>query len=229
MARSKQSTGICSFCGGEFSKGGMGKHLSSCPERHKMVVNVESQEPPGKKQQLFYLLVRSAESLGFWLHLEMNGTATLKQLDSYLRSIWLECCGHLSHFSEGGWEGDEIPISRKIEKVFQTGIELTHLYDYGTTSTTLIKAVNSRTGVPLTRHPIYLMARNNAPVEPCVTCGEPAVWLCMDCLCEEDEWITLCEKHANEHPHFEDGNVVPLVNSPRVGMCAYDGPAEPPY
>ncbi|MBK6433513.1 hypothetical protein [Candidatus Amarolinea dominans] len=28
------------------------------------------------------------------LHLEMRGKATLKDLDEYLRAIWLECCGH---------------------------------------------------------------------------------------------------------------------------------------
>ena len=29
--------------------------------------------------------------------------------------------------------------------------------------------------------------------------------------------------------HDEYGDPMPLVNSPRTGMCAYDGPAEPPY
>ena len=32
----------------------------------------------------------------------MCGSATLEELDHYLRTIWLECCGHLSQFTIGG-------------------------------------------------------------------------------------------------------------------------------
>ena len=37
----------------------------------------------------------------YWLHLEIRGNDTLKDLDYYLREIWLECCGHLSSFDFG--------------------------------------------------------------------------------------------------------------------------------
>jgi len=37
----------------------------------------------------------------------MRGSATLTKLDDYLRAIWLECCGHLSKFTIGGWGGGE--------------------------------------------------------------------------------------------------------------------------
>ena len=50
-------------------------------------------------QPCYHLLVRDAYNRDFWLHLEMNGRSTLKDLDRYLRAIWLECCGHLSQFS----------------------------------------------------------------------------------------------------------------------------------
>jgi hypothetical protein len=46
---------------------------------------------------------------------------------------------------------------------------------------------------------------------------------------ELDQQGTLCDDHAQEHPHEEYGEPVPLVNSPRVGMCGYVGPAEAPY
>ena len=39
----------------------------------------------------------------------------------------------------------------------------------------------------------------------------------------------LCQLHAGTHPHDDYGNPVSIVNSPRMGMCGYDGPAEPPY
>jgi hypothetical protein len=194
------------------------------------VINAaQSEEQGSQKQRLYHLQIQDAWSADFWLHLEMNGNASLKDLDCYLRAIWLECCGHLSQFSVGGRSGEEIPMSRRIERVFKPGVELTHIYDFGTSSETLVKAIDVREGRPLTRHPIYLMARNKMPEAVCAECGEPAGWLCMECLTEGDEWITLCEKHAQEHPHEDYGEPTRLVNSPRLGMCGYDGPAEPPY
>lgn len=227
MNQRKQSRGECGFCGREMTKGGLARHLPTCPQRLELVETVN--QGPGKKRAILHLIVQDAWSKDFWLHLEMNGNATLEDLDHYLRAIWLECCGHLSRYSIGGWSGDEISKNRKILPVFKPGVELTHIYDFGTSSHTLIKAVTRRKGKPLTEHPIYLMARNNLLIERCVDCEGQAIWYCMDCTIERDEWVTLCDEHEQEHSHENYGGVYPLVNSPRVGMCGYDGPADPPY
>ncbi len=42
----------------------------------------------------------------------------------------------------------------------------------------------------------------------------------------------LCNEHAKNHPHDNYGEPLPLVNSPRLGQCSYDGPEateEPDY
>lgn len=223
----KQSVGCCLFCGRELSKGGLTRHLATCDQRQEMVRRADEDE--GAPQQLLHLQVRDAYTPDFWLHLEMNGSATLKHLDAYLRAIWLECCGHLSRFSVGGWGSDEISMSRKSEQVFSSGVELTHIYDFGTSSETLIKLVDVRQGKPLTHHPIFLMARNEMPEIACAECGQPATHYCVECLIENNEFVGLCDKHAAEHPHDDYGEPMLLVNSPRVGMCGYEGPAEPPY
>lgn len=119
---------------------------------------------------LWHLRVQDASDKDYWLNLEMVGPASLERLDSYLRAIWLECCGHLSKFTIGGWQGEEIVKSRKADAIFEPGLVLRHLYDFGTTSETDIKVVGARQGEPTTKY-----------------------------------------------------------NSPRVGMCGYGGPAEPPY
>jgi len=227
MTRRKQSTGACAFCGREMSRGGLSKHLASCAERQK--VSTAPSQQSGATQTLYHLLVADAYSSDFWLHLEMNGGAKLQDLDRYLRAIWLECCDHLSQFSIGGWRGKEITMSRKIETVFAPGIELTHIYDFGTSSETKVKMVGSRQGAPLTGKPVYLLARNNLPAAECAGCGAPAGWYCADCLVERGEWINLCEAHCADHEHDDYGGPQPLVNSPRLGMCGYNGPAEPPY
>ena len=227
MARTKQSRGECAFCGRDMTKGGLSRHLKTCPQREE-AIRVANQGP-GEEQVLYHIQVQDAWWADFWLHLEMRGSATLKTLDSYLRAIWLECCGHLSQFSIGGWSGKEIPKSRKAERVFEPGLELTHMYDFGTSSETLIRVVDVREGVPLTSHPIFLMARNDHPHVSCTECDQPATRLCLECMYEFEEPGTLCDQHAQEHPHHDYGEPVALLNSPRVGMCGYTGPAEPPY
>ncbi len=182
-----------------------------------------------KACRLYDLQVQEAWRGEYWLHLEMKDTATLRDLDRYLRAIWLECCGHLSLFSIGGWSGDEIPKSWHIADVFKPGVEVTHIYDFGESSYLLIKRVDVRQGKPLTRHRINLLARNTPPVYECDVCGEPASFICMECVIEYNRRGYLCDVHAVNHPHTAYGELRPLLNSPRVGMCGYDGPAEPPY
>ncbi len=227
MGRKKQSRGKCAFCGREMSRSGLTRHLPACPQRQEAISAAGTK--PGQDQVLYHLQVRDAWRGDYWLHLEMKGAATLADLDYYLRVIWLECCGHLSQFSIGGWRGQEIPQERRIEQVFEPGVELTHIYDFGTSSETLIKMVGVRTGKPLTDHPIFLMARNDPPQAYCIECERPASWLCIECLYESDGEGTLCDEHVVDHPHNNYGEPMPLVNSPRVGMCGYTGPAVPPY
>jgi hypothetical protein len=227
MPRGKQSKGNCAYCGEEKTKGSMTKHLVTCPKRQALITNAERAKGAG--ETCFHLRVEDAWRKDFWLDLEMRSSATLKDLDDYLRAIWLECCGHLSQFSIGGWSGQEIAKKRTIGEVLRLEMELTHIYDFGTSSETLIKAVGQRQGKPTSRHPIALMARNLPPATQCLECKKPAAWLCMECLIEDETWGTLCDAHAKTHPHDNYGEPIPLVNSPRLGMCGYSGPAEPPY
>lgn len=227
MARRQQSRGACAFCERQMTKGGLSRHLASCTQRQQAMETANRRL--GKQQKLYHLQLQDAWQGTFWLHLEMNGAATLEDLDDYLRAIWLECCGHLSQFSIGGWTGQEIPKTTRAERVFQPGVEFTHIYDFGTSTETLVKVVSIREGKPLTKYPIALMARNQPPVVSCMECDQPASWLCMECMYEEDKSGTLCDAHVAEHPHEDYGDPVQLWNSPRVGECGYDGPAEPPY
>lgn len=227
MPRGKQSKGKCAYCGQEMIKSRIVKHLATCPQRQELINKAEHKK--AGNETLYHLRVQDAWRSEFWLDLEMRESATLRDLDDYLRAIWLECCGHMSQFSIGGWRGEEIPKRSIADKIFRQGLELTHIYDFGTSSETLIRVVGLREGKPTTSHPIALMARNVMPAAKCIECGEAATSLCNECLIEEERWGTLCDKHAQTHPHENYGEPIPLVNSPRLGMCGYEGPAEPPY
>lgn len=228
MPRQPQSRGSCSYCGESIAKGSMSRHLAACAKRQEAIANADPKN--GVAEPLLHLRVQSEDSTEMWLDLEMRSSATLKKLDDYLRAIWLECCGHLSQFTVGGaWSGTKIGMARKTGAIFGVGVQLTHIYDFGTSSETSIKYIGQRTGIPTTKHPIALLARNLMPEAQCIECGKPAKWLCMECLYEDDVMGFLCDEHAEDHPHEDYGDPVPLVNSPRVGMCGYTGPAEPPY
>ena len=227
MPRKKMSSAECAYCQQPFAKNVMMKHLANCAARQAAIAKAQATGKPNEK--LYYLRAQDAFGGDFWLELEVRGTASLKDLDSYLREIWLECCGHMSEFSTGGWGTPKVGLARKIGDVFKPDVELLHYYDFGTTSETKVKFVAVREGVPTTKHPMALMARNLLPEAPCIECGKTATMFCNECLIEDGVFGVLCDKHAKTHPHEDYGEPIPLVNSPRLGMCGYEGPAEPPY
>ena len=197
-------------------------------ERREAIEMAEKKK--GESEKLFHLRAKFPYSPEFWLDLEVNGSATLKDLDYYLREIWLECCGHLSEFSAGDFFAGEVSMKKKIADVFTKEPALFHSYDFGSTTETVIEKISVREGNPLTKYPIALMSRNVLGNVKCIECDEPAAYICTGCFYEDEIEGSLCEAHAENHPHADDyGEPLPFVNSPRVGVCGYEGPAEPPY
>ena len=227
MTRRPENPGICAFCGEIVTKRGSYKHVDKCPKWQEALGSAAASRR--SEETLWLLRVQDAYDKDYWLNLEMVGSASLEKLDFYLRAIWLECCGHLSEFTIGGWGGQKIGKYRKADAVFEPGVVLRHLYDFGTTSETDIKVVGFREGKAISKHPITLLVRNQMPQAVCQECGEEANWLCLECLSEDENTGLLCDEHVEDHPHDEYGEPISLVNSPRMGMCGYDGPAEPPY
>jgi hypothetical protein len=219
------------------TRSGLARHLRNCSVR--LEAQAEANRSRRQRQTLYHLQVQDAWGGNYWLHLEMRGNATLQDLDDYLRAIWLECCGHLSAFQIGNVRytqifydgmsiGEERPMKVRVGGIFATGMEIPYEYDFGTTSHLLIKVIDERIGKPITSHPIVLMGRNKFDPPACMKCGEPATQLCTVCLYERaDGRCDLCDRHAETHRHGD--MILPLVNSPRAGMCGYVGPAEPPY
>jgi len=222
------------------TRGGLARHLRTCAQRQQAIAMADGKR--GQDQTLYHLQVQDARSSHYWLHLEMRGNATLQDLDHYLRAIWLECCGHLSAFeigpvrytqlfNDGMSYGEEKSMNVRVHKLFRPGMAIPYEYDFGTTSELVIKVVDQREGKPTTEKPMVLMARNTFTPPPCAECGQPATQLCSECLWELGPEAMYCDAHAEEHAEDVDHEdmLMSIVNSPRTGMCGYNGPAEPPY
>jgi hypothetical protein len=227
-ASQKQPKGTCSYCAKDITLGVVSKHLDTCAARQAALAQAEARDATPEK--LYHLLLQSATGPKMWLDLEMRGTMSLADLDFYLRTIWLECCGHLSEFTVGGRFSAPVHMERKIEAIFQSDQgQVHHVYDFGTNSVTVVKCVGVRVGKPITTNPIVLQARNKMEAPQCSECVQPATCLCHECVNEHDETGFLCNDHKKDHPHKNYGEPVPLINSPRSGVCGYLGPGEPPY
>jgi len=220
----KHSEGECRFCHKIFSGRGIGKHLLACEAKKEIDEALNRR----KKQGDIYHLAISAWG-PYWLHIEMKGTATLFKLDKFLREIWLECCGHLSQFTIRGvsyssyeehddfWGDAPESMDIPLEDVLNLKDKFSHEYDFGTPTELSLQVVSIRKGVMDT--PIRILARNHPPVFECQNCKKIASQICA--LCMED----YCDKCMEAHECGED-YAMPLVNSPRTGVCGYVGPFE---
>ena len=113
MAR-QVSQGKCNLCGGTFSKQAMTKHIKSCMKKEGACGTPAKQS--SRKKETFHLLVEGRYSPDYWLHLEVPADVKLEVLDSFLRQIWLECCGHMSAFTIEGQVYSVSPMSEFDDK-----------------------------------------------------------------------------------------------------------------
>ncbi len=201
----QMTKGHCYLCGAVIAKSGFVKHFDS---KHLHGEKADNQE-------CVLLKVEDAEDKIYWLYLDMPLTSTLKTLDTFLREIWLECCGHMSGFYQHG--GIEIGKSTKLEQ-FPAGSVLFYEYDFGSTTELRITFLHT-VSRPRQRKAVRLLARNLPLRFDCGQCGEEADYICCECDAME-EYPFLCEKCLESHEHE---CALPVVNSPRMGVCGYCG------
>lgn len=217
------SEGKCGFCGGVFGKAVMTTHLKSC--RRKQAAS-ETARKASKKMTAFHLLVEGRYLPQYWMHLEMRTDASLEVLDQFLRDAWLECCGHMSEFRIENraylvmpMDRDEGTMDERLQDVLSPGMVFYHTYDFGSTTYLKLK-VFSEWDSDVKRKEVRVLARNEPPEIPCGLCGKPVVHICAECVYSAKGW--LCEACAGKH-ECGDEMFLPVVNSPRVGVCGYTG------
>lgn len=230
------SEGKCHFCGETFAMAGISRHLNT---------HFKSIKSSNSKDKSFHIKVEAAE---MFLNLWVDGKAKLDELDDFLRAIWLECCGHMSSFTDikkransrnnllnfesflsGKFEDNEsgpgeIPKKSKAQDIFYKDMIIEYDYDFGSTTQLTIKVLEEFDFKADSK--VILLSRNEPLEILCDICNkEPAVEIC--CVCIGQEEALFCKKCAKKHKKtcedFADYASMPIINSPRMGTCAYDG------
>jgi len=123
----------------------------------------------------------------------------------------------------------------ELSKVLNVGQKFFHEYDFGSTTKLALKVVAEREGIAPKDDDKYsgefgedktikIMARNNPPQISCRECGKPATKVAAGYYYFEDG--ALCDVCARTSLKEYEDMFLPIVNSPRVGVCGYTGDAD---
>jgi hypothetical protein len=212
---------MCRACAYVGTKASMTKHQTECAVR-------QPHGEPGR--EVYRLRVSGSDRPEYWLDVDLPVGATLDDLDGFLRGIWLDCCGHLSEFTVGpqtDYDADPFrPPKRGKQKQpsldslgLTVGQKFGYTYDFGS-STDLSLQVQAREQVWGSGEKVRLLARNLPPALTCSKCEAPARWA-HSWEYDEDtgEPLLYCGRHGKSTRDEQ----LPVVNSPRMGVCGYEG------
>lgn len=219
--------GICRFCLKTFAGSAIGRHLVSCKEKAKQDAIENAKAPAAKLERIYHIRIHSWGK-HYWLHIEIPASEPLSELDQFLRDIWLECCDHFSAFKVKSTEyqdfdDDEFDdflgnasksMETELAKALAAKDTFQYDYDFGSTTRLEGKVISERQGY--LKDGVKILARNNPYRFECHICKKDASDLCLEC----DSFF--CEKHLEDHECGED-MALPIVNSPRMGVCGYTG------
>lgn len=115
-------------------------------------------------------------------------------------------------------EMDARSMGVQLGKVLNVKDKFEHEYDFGSTTHLKGQVVSEREGA--LKEKARILARNRVPEAECNDCEKSATHFCTDC---EGFYCESCL------PDHECGNemALPVVNSPRMGVCGYSGDQDP--
>ncbi len=185
----------CNLCGDQKSATQMGNHIA---QELEAVQRAEQwRQEPIDINGFLHIEIQHQRAKHFWMRLLMQHRTTLGQLDAFLRTAWLEWCGHLSRFDFHGLtanspgrrnpgflasDDDEIDDDGELLIDWNTpaitamppGVTGIHEYDFGSTTTL---DITSHRSVRLRVEGDILLIARNAPVACDVCAEEPAITL----------------------------------------------------
>ena len=197
--------GLCHICQQAVSGDRIRQHLVRCISERTGLQPAQNPQRRGRRnaRKTAHISVR-APGRPHWMELGVRCDATLRELDRFLRAVWLECCGHLSHFTINGVEYSIMApmpgenryfepesereeswrhMRKSINAAIPPLITFHHEFDYGSTTELELEYVAVFGELVQLVSPtqpwhggkIVLLARNQSQ-QSCLCCGRPAYW-----------------------------------------------------
>lgn len=210
--------GQCTGCNEMYTGAKGGQHLAACSQIAK-ILHSNFSETSGYLLKVF---PAQASSI-YWMFLAIPKNGTLLLLDQFLRKTWLECCGHLSMFTIDGSryssypdEGD-LSMKKRLDKILTPGLCFDYVYDFGSSTDLEIKVLDILESCPPRQ--VTLLMQNESPPFDCELCKKNAEIICS--ICGETTCPSCSKRHACAKKERDTYMMMPLVNSPRTGVCGY--------
>jgi len=217
--------GKCYYCNEELSERTIKRHVKGCKIRKEKIEEAIVNSKKTKSQYILSIVPQYA-SKEYCLYIAIDIDLTLKSLDSFLRNIWLECCGHLSSFiiddvnydssvdEEFEFFSHTETMDFKLRQVISVGDKFRYDYDFGSTTALKLEVIDEYVAGE-NYSQIEILARNEEIQNFCENCNQKAKYFdyeekkffCEDCIDEDADMVD----------EFE------YTNSPRDGVCGYVG------
>ena len=116
-------------------------------------------------------------------------------------------------------------LDAPLEKVLKVGQKFSYEYDFGSSTDLTLKVLSEREGANQNEDEdedtIEILAQNIEPVMLCKVCGKPAKFVVGGYFDVEEN--AFCSKKCVKKSGEDAEMLLPVVNSPRVGVCGYTG------
>jgi hypothetical protein len=106
-----------------------------------------------------------------------------------------------------------------MEQLLSPKLEFEHVYDMGSSTELELKVIEIISSCP--KKEITLLMRNDPPPFSCASCKKAPDTICS--MCGETTCADCSEDHSCAVDEGDTYMLMPLVNSPRAGVCGYEG------
>lgn len=137
------------------------------------------------------------------------------------RLVQLLQSGVLDYMLNDPYQEQDMDV--ELGEALKVGQKFSYEYDFGSTTDLALRVVGEREGAMTEEEQeelVHVLARNEEPVILCRDCGKPATKVVSGYFyAGEGALCDACVKKNGE----DDEMLLPVVNSPRVGVCGYTG------
>ena len=250
MQQAITSAGKCQFCHKTYSKSTISRHLHNHLQEKSLhnklgksfLLKIETKPRWGKTPYFLLIWIDGGTTMeeldellrNTWLeccgHMSSFTVPSNKRTTGFDFSIFdayeLLDKGKINKYEEIMEQvNGEVPMSKTTGKIMYKDLKIDYTYDYGS-STELQLTVVQEYNVKADES-IVLLSRNEDPNLLCEKCGKlPATELCTVCYSYGNKSLfcsSCAKKHAKSCEDFNDYAALPVVNSPRMGVCGYTG------